>query len=40
VELAGIAKTGAIPPFVSSLSIEQQKCIQPIAQQLVAREQK
>jgi dihydrodipicolinate synthase/N-acetylneuraminate lyase len=40
VELAGIARTGAIPPFVSPLSVEQQKAIQPIAQQLVAREKK
>jgi dihydrodipicolinate synthase/N-acetylneuraminate lyase len=39
LELTGIARTGAIPPFVSPLSIEQQQVIQPIAQQLVAREQ-
>jgi dihydrodipicolinate synthase/N-acetylneuraminate lyase len=38
VELAGVAKTGAIPPFVSSLSAEQQKRIQPIAVELAARE--
>lgn len=40
VELAGIAKTGAIPPFVSPLSAEQQKCIQAIVQKLIARENK
>jgi dihydrodipicolinate synthase/N-acetylneuraminate lyase len=38
VELAGIAATGAIPPFLSALSAEQQKRIQPVAQQLVAQE--
>jgi 4-hydroxy-tetrahydrodipicolinate synthase len=40
VELAGIARTGAIPPFVSPLSADQQKCIQPVVQELVARERK
>lgn len=38
VELAGIATTGTIPPFVSSLSAEQQKRIEPIAAELVASE--
>lgn len=38
VELAGIATTGAIPPFVSSLSAEQQKRIRPIAGELAAKE--
>jgi len=38
VELAGIAETGTIPPFVSALSSEEQQRIKPVAQALVARE--
>lgn len=38
VSLAGIAGTGAIPPFVSPLSTEQQQSLEPVAQQLLAGE--
>lgn len=38
VELAGIAATGAIPPFVSELAAEQRERLRPVARQLVARE--
>jgi 4-hydroxy-tetrahydrodipicolinate synthase len=38
IELAGIAKTGPVPPFVSPLSDEQQEAVQPVAQFLAARE--
>jgi 4-hydroxy-tetrahydrodipicolinate synthase len=37
-ELAGIAHTGSIPPFVSPLSSEQQNAILPLARQLVAQD--
>jgi dihydrodipicolinate synthase/N-acetylneuraminate lyase len=37
-ELAGVATTGAIPPFVSPLSAEQRKELEPTARALVARE--
>lgn len=36
-ELAGIAQTGAVPPFLSSLTEEQQQQLAPVAQELVAR---
>ncbi len=38
VELAGIATTGAVPPFVSALSAEQQQRLHPVAGELAARE--
>jgi dihydrodipicolinate synthase/N-acetylneuraminate lyase len=38
VELAGIARTGPIPPFVSGLSAEQQKRLRPEVEQLAASE--
>jgi 4-hydroxy-tetrahydrodipicolinate synthase len=38
VELAGIAATGPIPPFVSALSAEQQQRIEPVAQGLATHE--
>jgi dihydrodipicolinate synthase/N-acetylneuraminate lyase len=38
VELAGIATTGAIPPFVSALSDEQRAALEPTARTLVSRE--
>lgn len=38
-ELAGIARTGAIPPFVSMLSAEQQQRIEPVTRELVGREE-
>lgn len=36
-ELTGIAQTGAVPPFLSSLTEEQQQRLAPVAQELVAR---
>jgi len=39
LELAGVATTGPIPPFVSELSPEQKKRIQPVAQELLAQQQ-
>jgi dihydrodipicolinate synthase/N-acetylneuraminate lyase len=36
-ELAGIAKTGPIPPFVSALSAEQVATLAPVARALVAK---
>lgn len=35
--LAGIAETGAVPPFLSSLSAEQVNAIAPVARELVER---
>ena len=37
VELAGIAQTGTVPPFVSTLSQQQLQQVSPIAGQLIAR---
>jgi dihydrodipicolinate synthase/N-acetylneuraminate lyase len=37
--LAGVAATGPIPPFVSELSPEQSNRIQPVAQELLTRQQ-
>jgi 4-hydroxy-tetrahydrodipicolinate synthase len=39
LELAGIAATGPIPPFVSQLSPEQKNRIQPVAQELLTLQQ-
>jgi dihydrodipicolinate synthase/N-acetylneuraminate lyase len=39
LELAGVAATGPIPPFVSELSAEQKNRIQPVAQELLAQQQ-
>jgi dihydrodipicolinate synthase/N-acetylneuraminate lyase len=39
LELAGVAATGPIPPFVSELSPEQKNRIQPVAQELLAQQQ-
>jgi dihydrodipicolinate synthase/N-acetylneuraminate lyase len=39
LELAGVAATGPIPPFVSELSAEQNHRIQPVAQELLAQQQ-
>jgi dihydrodipicolinate synthase/N-acetylneuraminate lyase len=36
MELAGIAASGAIPPFVSALSVEQKARLAPVAQALLA----
>lgn len=36
-ELAGIAQTGEVPPFLSSLTEAQQQELAPVAQELVAR---
>lgn len=36
-ELAGIAQTGEVPPFLSSLTAGQQQQLAPVAQELVAR---
>ncbi|MFP5228921.1 MAG: dihydrodipicolinate synthase family protein [Acidobacteriota bacterium] len=38
VELAEIARTGAIPPFVSALSAEQRQRLQPVARELALRD--
>jgi dihydrodipicolinate synthase/N-acetylneuraminate lyase len=35
VELAGVAETGPIPPFVSALSVEQREALAPVARALV-----
>jgi 4-hydroxy-tetrahydrodipicolinate synthase len=40
VELAGIATTGPIPPFVSALTAEQQQHIEPVARELTNHEHK
>jgi dihydrodipicolinate synthase/N-acetylneuraminate lyase len=39
LELAGVATTGPIPPFVSEMSTEQKKRIQPVAEELLAQQQ-
>ncbi len=39
LELAGVAATGPIPPFVSELSPEQKNRIQPVAQELLTQQQ-
>ena len=39
LELAGIAHTGPIPPFVSELSAEQRTRIKPVVQELLAQQQ-
>jgi dihydrodipicolinate synthase/N-acetylneuraminate lyase len=39
VELAGIARTGPIPPFVSELSAEQRNRLAPVVQELLAQQQ-
>lgn len=39
LELAGIARTGPIPPFVSELSPEQRNRIRPVVQELLTQQQ-
>jgi 4-hydroxy-tetrahydrodipicolinate synthase len=39
LELAGVARTGPIPPFVSELSTEQINRIRPVVQELMAEQQ-
>jgi dihydrodipicolinate synthase/N-acetylneuraminate lyase len=39
LELAGIARTGPIPPFTSELSSEQQSRLLPVAQELLAHQE-
>jgi dihydrodipicolinate synthase/N-acetylneuraminate lyase len=39
LELAGIAHTGPIPPFVSELSAEQRTRVKPVVQELLAQQQ-
>jgi dihydrodipicolinate synthase/N-acetylneuraminate lyase len=39
VELAGIAATGPIPPFISELTSEQKNRIAPVAQELLTQQQ-
>jgi dihydrodipicolinate synthase/N-acetylneuraminate lyase len=39
LELAGIARTGPIPPFVSELSAEQRDRLAPVAQELLTQQQ-
>ena len=39
LELAGVADTGPIPPFVSELSAEQKKRIQPVVLELLTQQQ-
>jgi 4-hydroxy-tetrahydrodipicolinate synthase len=39
LELAGIAHTGSIPPFVSELSDEQKHRVRPVVQELLAHQQ-
>jgi dihydrodipicolinate synthase/N-acetylneuraminate lyase len=36
-ELAGIARTGAVPPYISALSVEQQNGLLPVARALFER---
>jgi dihydrodipicolinate synthase/N-acetylneuraminate lyase len=39
LELAGVARTGPIPPFVSELSSEQRNRIRPVVQELLKEQQ-
>jgi dihydrodipicolinate synthase/N-acetylneuraminate lyase len=39
LELAGIARTGPIPPFVSELSLEQRNRIEPVVHELLTQQQ-
>ncbi len=39
LELAGIARTGPIPPFVSELSAEQRNRLAPVVQELLTQQQ-
>lgn len=39
VELAGIAATGSIPPFISELTSEQRNQLTPVAQQLLTQQE-
>jgi dihydrodipicolinate synthase/N-acetylneuraminate lyase len=39
LEIAGIARTGPIPPFVSELSLEQRNRIEPVVQELLTQQQ-
>jgi dihydrodipicolinate synthase/N-acetylneuraminate lyase len=39
LELAGIARTGPIPPFVSELSVEQRNRLTPVVQELLTQQQ-
>jgi dihydrodipicolinate synthase/N-acetylneuraminate lyase len=39
LELAGIARTGPIPPFISELSAEQRNRLAPVVQELLAQQQ-
>jgi 4-hydroxy-tetrahydrodipicolinate synthase len=39
LELAGIARTGPIPPFVSELSDEQKNQVRPVVRELLAHQQ-
>jgi hypothetical protein len=38
LEIAGIAHTGSIPPFVSELSGEQKNRIQPVVEELLTKQ--
>jgi hypothetical protein len=37
-ELAGVAKTGPIPPFVTALAADQRAAVQPLARELLRRD--
>jgi hypothetical protein len=39
LELAGIARTGPIPPFVSELSAEQRNRTRPVVQELLTAQE-
>jgi dihydrodipicolinate synthase/N-acetylneuraminate lyase len=39
LELAGIARTGPIPPFISELSLEQKTRLAPVVQELLTQQQ-
>jgi hypothetical protein len=39
LELAGVARTGPIPPFVSELSSEQRAQLAPVVQELLTQQQ-
>jgi dihydrodipicolinate synthase/N-acetylneuraminate lyase len=39
LELAGVARTGPIPPFVSELSPEQRDRIKPVVEELLTQQQ-